>query len=153
MGAQADPGGPLYVVLADGTALAPGDGTVPEGVRQTALLMLRGDAPGPGQSLTGGPATYAPIQADGRLKGFVIAAPPPISGLLREFTRVLSPQTFLLLLGAHRHRRADPGRPGTAAPRLASKPPPSASPAATSARAPPTTGATRCRWWRGRSTA
>ena len=33
------------------------------------------------------------------LKGFVIAAPPPLSGVLREFTRVLSPQNFLLLLG------------------------------------------------------
>jgi signal transduction histidine kinase len=33
------------------------------------------------------------------LKGFVIASPPPVSGVLREFTRALSPQTFLLLLG------------------------------------------------------
>ena len=76
-----------------------GGGPVPEGARQTALLMLRGDAPGAGQPLTGGPATYAPIQAGGMLKGFVIAAPPPLSGVLREFTRVLSPQNFLLLLG------------------------------------------------------
>ena len=77
VGSQPDLGGPLYVVLADGTAVAAGGGPVPEGVRQTALLMLRGDAPGAGQPLTGGPATYAPIQAGGVLKGFVIAAPPP----------------------------------------------------------------------------
>lgn len=94
-----DRGGPLYVVLADGTAVAAGGGPVPEGARETALLMLSGKAPGPRQAIAGGPATYAPIQAGGALKGFVIAAPPPASGVFREFTRVLSPQNFLLLLG------------------------------------------------------
>jgi signal transduction histidine kinase len=92
-------GGPLYAVLADGTAVAASGGAVPDAVRQTALLMLGRARLTPGQPLTsGGPATYAPIVAGGVLKGLVIAAPPPISGFLREFTRVLSPQNFLLLL-------------------------------------------------------
>ncbi len=97
---HADPGAPLYAVLADGTAVATGGGAVPDGVRQTALIMLRRELPAGDQPLTsGGPASYAPIQAGGLLKGMVVAAPPPISGLFREFTRVLSPQNFLLLLG------------------------------------------------------
>jgi signal transduction histidine kinase len=95
-----DRGGPLYAVLADGTPVAAGGGPVPDAVRETALLMLRREPPPPEQPLTsGGPATYAPIQAGGELKGMVIAAPPPLSGFLRELTRVLSPQNFLLLLG------------------------------------------------------
>jgi len=97
---HADPGGALYAVLADGTAVAANGGPVPDGVRQTALLMLRRERLARDQPLpSGGPATYAPIQAGGALKGLVVAAPPPVSGFLREFTRVLSPQNFLLLLG------------------------------------------------------
>jgi signal transduction histidine kinase len=97
---HADAGGALYAVLGDGTAVAADGGPVPDGVRQTALLMLRRERPGRDEPLpTGGPATYAPIQAGGVLKGLVVSAPPPVSGFLREFTRVLSPQNFLLLLG------------------------------------------------------
>jgi len=97
---QVDPGGPLYVVFTEGTAIADDGGPVPEGVRQTALLMLRRETPQSAQQLaTGGPATFAPIQAHGALKGVVIATPPPARGVLREFTRVLSPPNFLLLLG------------------------------------------------------
>lgn len=97
---HADPGGPLYVVLTDGTAIAPGRGTIPDGARQTALLMLRGEAPRADQPVTiGGPATFAPIEAGGMLKGVVVAAPPPARGVLHEFTRVLSPQNVLVLLG------------------------------------------------------
>ncbi len=96
---EGEPGGALYVVLADGTAIGAGGGPVPEGARETARLMLRGEAPGSDQPLAlGGPATFVPIQAHGRLAGFAIAAPPPLGGLLRELTRVLSPQNFFLLL-------------------------------------------------------
>jgi hypothetical protein len=92
-------GGSLYVVLADGTATGPGGAVAPDNALRTARLMLRGEAPRTDEELSfGGPATFAPIQAGGRLAGFVVAAPPPASGFLREFTRVLSPSNFLLLL-------------------------------------------------------
>ena len=95
-----DPGGALYAVLTDGTAVAADGRPVPDGVRQTAGLMLRRERLSRDRPLpSGGPATYAPIQSGGVLKGLVVAAPPPVSGFLREFTRVLSPQNFLLLLG------------------------------------------------------
>jgi hypothetical protein len=147
---QADRGGPLYVVLADGTTVAADGRPVPEGARDTAPLMLRGDPPGPGRPMFGGPATYAPIHAGGVLKGFVIAAPPPISGVLREFTRVLSPQAFLLMLGLT--ALAALVLVGPARRRLAGLEAAALRVAAgISARAPPTTDTTKSRRWRGPS--
>jgi signal transduction histidine kinase len=95
----AGPGDTLYLVLADGTSVGVNGGAVPDGVRRLAQRMLRGEAPDPARDEgPAGPAQFAPIQAHGVLVGFVVAAPRQISGVFREFTRVLSPQTFLILL-------------------------------------------------------
>jgi len=90
----------LSVVLRDGTAIGAGGATVSDPVRRTAALMLAGAAPRPGDDVGGGgPATYAPIQVRGELRGVVIVAPPPAAGFARELGRVLTPSTWLLLLG------------------------------------------------------